>query len=157
VTITVKLTVPVEEEYIEIYRCHADGTHRTSDVGDPVWNMKLQPQINPDWCFYAYELNDDDKVTQFTFKDTFSEGLLKDELPQCNSIHYIIYDTHENVTHDIMIRISNILYYDVITGIEDVAVDFKSEYYDINGRVSDVPFKGINIVKTGDEVKKVIY
>ena len=108
-TITVTLNIPVDENHLEIYRCHADGTHRLTDKTGPNWNMKLQPSINPQWCFYTYKLNDEGKVTQFTFRDTFNEDVLKNENAYVNSLHYLIYDNSENLRHDIMIRISNIL------------------------------------------------
>lgn len=156
VTVTIKLTVPVEEEYLEIYRCHADGTHHANDVNDPIWNMKLQPSINPEWCSYSYTLNEEGKVTQFTFKDTFHENLLKSENPNCNSIHYLIYDRHEDTPHDIMIRITNILYYDIVTSVGSVFENIPVEYYDLEGHKLNKPIRGIMIKKQGNEVTKVL-
>lgn len=157
-TITVTLTVPVDEEDIEIYRCHADGTHKLADETNPNWNMKLQPSINPQWCYYTYQTNDEGKVTQFTFRDTFNEAILKNENMYVSTLHYLIYDNSGNPRHDIMIQISNIFAYSIITGIEDVNVDNSSAiYYDMNGRSSSTPFNGINIVKNGNCSHKIIH
>ena len=156
-TITVVLEEPVDEEDIEIYRCHADGTHKLADENDPNWNMKLQPEINPQWCYYTYQLNEENKVTQFTFRDTFNEAILKNENMYVNTLHYLIYDNSGNPRHDIMIQIANIFAYSIITEIEDVNVD-SSEiiYYDMMGRSSNRPFNGINIVKNGNRTYKII-
>lgn len=156
-TITITLSESVDEKDIEIYRCHADGTHLDGDVNSPVWNMKLQPSINPDWCNYSYITNDDGKVVKFTFTDTFHESLLKEENPNCNSLHYLIYDRHETTPHNIMIRITNILYYEVVTSIDNVLVDAPVEYFDIQGRKLNGPQPGIVIEKQGNKTTKKIY
>ena len=156
-TITITLTEPVDEEDIEIYRCHADGTHQVDDEIDPVWNMKLQPSINPKWCDYSCITNDEGKVVKFTFTDTFHESLLKDENPNCNSLHYLIFDRHETTDHNIIIRIANILYYEVVTSIDEISVYTPVEYYDLQGRKLDGPQSGIVIEKQGSKVTKKMY
>lgn len=145
-TITVTLTVPVDEEDIEIYRCHADGTHKLTDETDPNWNMKLQPSINPRWCSYTYQTNEEGKVTQFTFMDTFDESILKNENPYINSLHYLIYDNSGNPRHDIMIQITNMFTYNIITEVENIQEDVNIVYYNLQGYKSNKSFKGINIV-----------
>ena len=82
---------------------------------------------------------------------------MKDENPNCNSLHYLIFDRHETTDHNIMIRIANILYYEVVTSIDEISVYTPVEYYDLQGRKLDGPQSGIVIEKQGSKVTKKMY
>ncbi len=56
-----------------------------------------------------------------------------------------------------MIRIANILYYEVVTSIDEISVYTPVEYYDLQGRKLDGPQSGIVIEKQGSKVTKKMY
>lgn len=148
--ITIKFqSVPAE---YEVYRLHANGEHYASDETDPLWNMELQPTINPTWCSYSYENG------VITFTDTFDSDILREELSTVNSVRYRIYDKTNN--HDYTIQFNNVftpIDHGIITSVCKVSSD-KSEvrYYDLNGCTSSMPFNGMNIVvENGRSYKKI--
>ena len=140
-----------DAEY-EVYRLHADGEHHNSDATSPLWNMELQPTINPKWCSYSYNNG------TIRFTDTFDSDILRAELSTVNTVRYRIYDRTNG--HDYTIQFNNVftpINNGIITGVCDVIVG-KSEtrYYDMNGHISNVPFNGLNIVvENGRSYKRV--
>lgn len=142
----------IPAEY-EVFRLHANGEHYTLDETDPLWNMELQPTINPRWCSYSY--NDG----EIRFTDTFDSNILREELSTVNTVRYRIYDRTNN--HDYTIQFNNTftpINNGVITGVVDVSANKSdTKYYDVNGRMSTVPFNGLNIVVENGIAHKVIF
>lgn len=155
ISTTIILTGP--DANYEAYRLHADGEHYTSDETNPLWNMKLQQTINPEWCSYSYEVVDEIATLKFT--DTFDATILTKENPTANTLKYIIYDrTHDST---FAIWINQAIYYatqtDIITGVENVYNDNDDMiYYNLQGHSSNHPFIGINIVKNNGKYEKRI-
>lgn len=142
----------IPAEY-ETFRLHANGEHYTLDETDPLWNMELQPTINPRWCSYSYDNG------EIRFTDTFEGEILREELSTVNTVRYRIYDRTNN--HDYTIQFNNAfapMDNGIITGICDVFTRGPEiKYYDLNGRVSTVPFDGLNIVIENGVACKKIY
>lgn len=147
-----------DHEY-EVYRLHGNGTHKLDDEENPLWNMKLQPDINPKWCLYNDEYTDGHRVIDFI--DTFKIDLITNENPQANTLKYLIKDKTAN--HDFAVWIKNAMYYaihsssDLVTGVNDIHNDNDEIiYYDLVGHSSNYPFNGFNIVKNNGKYEKRI-
>lgn len=144
----------------EIYRLHGNGTHKLDDKENPLWNMSLQPAINPKWCSYNDEYINGHRIIDFV--DTFKIDLITKENPQVNTLKYLIKDKTAN--HDFAIWIKNAMYYaihggsDLVTDMQEIKCNTPIIYYNIMGHKSFNPFPGINIIVVNNEVvKKIIY
>ena len=147
---SISIDCPHSEENYIICRGHAnDQFHKLSDETDPYWNMKLQPEVNPRWCSYEYTGN------KITFVDMFHKSLLLNENPKANALRYYVRD--ELTGHTLIIQITNILYYNIVTSINQISYSEPVLYFDLNGNSSSTPFQGINIIKKGNITYKVIY
>lgn len=151
------ITLVMPESYdskdIIPFRLHASGTtHRTTDNDNPLWNLKLQPTLNPKWCFF--EIIDEHTIS---FLDTFSKKLLKDENYYVNTLKYSFIEHN----HVVDIFIQNAFAEGIITNVnnirENVETNGQVVYYNVYGQMSDKPFNGFNIIKysNGDIEKKM--
>lgn len=143
----------------EVYRLHGSGTHKSSDEKDPLWNMILQPDINPKWCSYDDEYINGHRVIDFI--DTFEIELISKENSNANTLKYLIKDKTAN--HSFAIWIKNAMQFaingssDLVTDINDIHNDNDEIiYYDLFGHSSNHPFNSFNIVKNNGKYEKRI-
>ena len=147
-----------DHEY-EVYRLHGNGTHKLDDKENPLWNMSLQPSINPKWCSYNDKYINGHRIIDFV--DTFKIDLITKENSQANTLKYLIKDKTAN--HGFAVWIKNAMYYaihgssDLVTGINDIHNNHNEIiYYDLVGHSSNYPFNGFNIVKNNGKYEKRI-
>ena len=152
VSCDITIKCPHSAENYTVLRRHADGN--PGDISDSNWNMQTQPEVNPRWCSYEVVKSSQSGCT-IRFVDTFPMAWYTDELSTANALKYYVKDDINGHTLDI--QIMNVFYYNIVTNITDLYNDNNTIYYNIEGRSSNTPFKGLNIIKNRNVVYKKLY